>query len=291
MFPHFLCIGAQKAGTTWLHQNLSRQPGIWLPPVKELHFLDHRGPSLVQRLTGRRTHLRHARAYANAVLLGYVRGRTSLDDAKQALRLGYGVRDWDWYESLFPADPALICGEVCPGYARLPNEVIARIVERNPRVRVLYLLRDPIDRAWSGLAMHFRKAPGASVDGVEADAIVGRLVRAKSFTHCEYKENIERWQQHLPAEQLYVGFFERIASEPAAYLTDVLSFLGATHEPDLRDAVEPVNAGRGERMDPALEQRIARTLLPQALAMHRMFANVYTARWLEHAQTAANATR
>ena len=39
--PDFLCIGAQKSGTTWLYHNLKQHPQVWLPPVKELHYFDH----------------------------------------------------------------------------------------------------------------------------------------------------------------------------------------------------------------------------------------------------------
>jgi hypothetical protein len=126
--------------------------------------------------------------------------------------------------------------------------------------------------------MHFRKAPGSDVSDVEADELVTFLTRRKSFAHCEYAENIARWRKHVPAQQLYFGFFEGIAAEPGAYLTEVLHFLGYTATPNLDAAVEPVNAGRGER--------IARALAPQAEAMHRMFANAYTERWLEHARAA-----
>ncbi len=38
--PHFLGIGAQKAGTTWLHENLQCHPEIFLPEPKELHHFD-----------------------------------------------------------------------------------------------------------------------------------------------------------------------------------------------------------------------------------------------------------
>jgi len=36
----FLGIGAQKAGTTWLYQNLRRHPGLAFPGGKEMHFWD-----------------------------------------------------------------------------------------------------------------------------------------------------------------------------------------------------------------------------------------------------------
>ena len=38
--PDFLVIGAQRAGTTWLHRVLRQHPALWLPPVKELHYFD-----------------------------------------------------------------------------------------------------------------------------------------------------------------------------------------------------------------------------------------------------------
>ena len=38
--PDFICIGAQKAGTRWLFDQLAFHPGFWMPPVKELHYLN-----------------------------------------------------------------------------------------------------------------------------------------------------------------------------------------------------------------------------------------------------------
>ena len=39
--PHFLCIGTQKAGTSWFFHQIRQHPDVWLPPIKELHFFDH----------------------------------------------------------------------------------------------------------------------------------------------------------------------------------------------------------------------------------------------------------
>ena len=39
--PSFLCIGAQKAATSWLHKNLLEHPDVWMPPLKELHYFDY----------------------------------------------------------------------------------------------------------------------------------------------------------------------------------------------------------------------------------------------------------
>ena len=40
ILPNFLCVGAQKAGTTTLYDILKQHPNIYLPKVKELHFFD-----------------------------------------------------------------------------------------------------------------------------------------------------------------------------------------------------------------------------------------------------------
>jgi hypothetical protein len=42
-FPDFLGIGAQKAGTTWLYENLRQHPELFLSEEKELHFFDQPG--------------------------------------------------------------------------------------------------------------------------------------------------------------------------------------------------------------------------------------------------------
>ena len=38
--PDFLCVGAQKAGTSWLFHQLTLHPDFWMPPVKEVHYFD-----------------------------------------------------------------------------------------------------------------------------------------------------------------------------------------------------------------------------------------------------------
>jgi len=52
MKPDFLCIGAQKSGTTWLYHNLGLHPQIWLPIVKELHHFNRPSSTLYKRILG-----------------------------------------------------------------------------------------------------------------------------------------------------------------------------------------------------------------------------------------------
>ena len=51
MHPHFLGIGAQRAGTTWLHSTLASHPEIWMPRIKEIHYFDRKYPVSISNWT------------------------------------------------------------------------------------------------------------------------------------------------------------------------------------------------------------------------------------------------
>lgn len=290
MFPYFLCIGAQKAGTTWLHHNLSQQPGVWLPPVKELHFLDHMAPSLARRVLGSPSHHALARTHLAAAAAALIARRGDMESFRLAWRLAFSKRNWDWYSSLFPDRAGLICGEICPGYARLSRDVIRSVVQRNPNIKIIYLLRDPIDRAWSSVAMHFRERGEQTIDAIDRDNIIKRIRYPKFFAHCKYDDNIENWLSAVPPAQMYFGFFERIAAEPREYLSDILSFLGVAEMPAASAPAERINAGKGEVVDASIESELAALLHDEAARAHDRFGNVHTAKWLAHAQAVAQAT-
>ncbi len=285
-FPDFLGIGAQKAGTTWLHHNLARHPEIWLPPVKEIHHLDHRPPPLVVRLLARKAHLRAARDLALAELAARLRGAGG-ERLGWALRLWLAPRHDDWYARLFPDDWPGRCGEICPGYARLAPERVATIAARRPDLRIIYLLRDPIERAWSAAAMRFRKPRfGGDIARAPDEAVVRFLKRAKTDRHGDYLRNLAAWERHFPRTQIYIGFFDRLQEDPAALLREILAFLGVDHSPARipPDVAVARNRGRGERPPERFRRLLAQLYIARIRALHARFANAYTAAWLERAE-------
>ena len=281
--PDFLCIGAQKAGTTWLHENLIQCPDIWLPPVKELHVFDHRPPSLAKRFWGKASHHKLAREHLRSTLLARTAG---LDDRALAWHIAFGKRDWNWYEDLFTYAGERTAGEICPGYARLDGSKISEIAARYPKLKIIYLLRDPVDRAWSSVAMHYRKDGAGLVTDRSREEILLRLrTRSSSPIACTAEtsrngpgispkirstsaSSIASVLNHRPIFRRYCGF---------------LGFLAALHP----ETLGFVNQGKGERMPADIEIDFATQLLPEAEYLHRRFSNAYTARWMEHARAAA----
>jgi sulfotransferase family protein len=279
-FPGFLCIGAQKAGTTWLHENLQRQPGIWVPPVKELHFLDHAAPSFVKRLLSRSSHHATPREHFTRTFQTFLAGQQTFHAVQRAWHIAYAHRSNRWYEKIFEGHEEPICGEICPGYASLGPEIISEVVRKNPDLRIVYLLRDPIDRAWSSMAMHYRKFP-RTIGVREQSEIMTRLQSKKSARHCAYDRNLGTWLRYVKPQNIYIGWFDRIASDPETLLKEILAFLGAPTQITSELVQQPINAGKGEAIDPWFEREIAALVKDDTSALHSRLKSTYTERWLD----------
>ena len=88
MVPDFLCIGASRAGTTWLRVNLAHHPGIWLAPVKEIHYFDEPKLSVARRLLSFDTTHKRNRGRLAAETLRALRGERPNDAAWMARAMG-----------------------------------------------------------------------------------------------------------------------------------------------------------------------------------------------------------
>ena len=78
--PDFLIIGAQRAGTTWLHRVLRQHPSLWLAPVKELHYFDKPDTPAPASIAKERRRLGLRRLVVAQSLGGCVSGSASADD-------------------------------------------------------------------------------------------------------------------------------------------------------------------------------------------------------------------
>ncbi len=285
MFPDFLGIGAQKSGTTWLYDNLVSHPQIWMPPVKELHHLDHQPPNIIQRLVSRKTHLREARSHLKDNLIGTMTGRED-NDLRWATRYLFGRRTDAWYGTLFPKIEGKIAGEICPGYARLDEARVGEVHRLMPNAKIIYLIRNPVPRAWSAVSMHFRKDGVGSIDEMTPAEVEARIRNKKARRHGDYLKNLANWEKHFPRDQILVGFFDDLQEAPDALLVSILDFLGL----DTSDHVIPPNvserrnAGRSESIPRAIERLLAHDLIEEVRGLDKRFGNDHTRKWLAYSE-------
>ena len=79
---------------------------------------------------------------------------------------GKEVHFWDmqhsqgvqWYRALFDVADDRLHGDITPAYGILPQSLIAEVFCELPDVRLIYLIRNPIERAWSSAKMAVMRA-------------------------------------------------------------------------------------------------------------------------------------
>ena len=185
-----LCIGAQRAMTSWLHGAMAAHPATWAFPSfepvtstsKEAHYWDwnhRRGP--------------------------------------------------DWYRVLMrPLQDDLKSLDFTPEYAFLNDRQIEECATLNPSARVIYILRDPLARAVSAIRMHTlwasRNAPADAVRVTLDAGFLDRCRAARIWDHGDYAANLRRWRRRYP--DLLVLSFEELRARPLDGLRRALAHCG-----------------------------------------------------------------
>lgn len=230
----FLGIGAQKAGTSWLWENLRDRFNIRMPPRKELHYFDRspRYPSdshlaskyLSSRLFGKKRYHKDFRDKFRNELWEAVKKRNGAE-LGWVLRYFLGKYGDDWYLSLFRGENDAIKGEITPSYSMLDLEDVKRIRNMFPDLKIILLLRNPIDRAWS--QVRFLSMIGR-FDGIgDVDNIKDFIDIPEQSLRSDYIRTIDIWSSCFPGEQIFIDFYDRIIQEPDKLILDILKFLGA----------------------------------------------------------------
>ena len=230
--PDFLCIGAQKAGTSWLYDMLVGHPDVVMPPVKEIHFFDEAESSCSTNFIERIRNVDDVRnrrwwriaklSLPKALLSGRFRKFgwlvSYLCSSRRLDSKGLSV-----YNNFFASVPVeMLTGDVTPYYALLQPGTIATISANYPNLKIIYLLRNPFERAMSALRMYVRDTGITSASDLSDDFVVSYGMENQ---HTRYIENLNNWLEHFPAEQIHIDLFDDIRNEPSELMNRICRFL------------------------------------------------------------------
>ncbi len=241
MLPDFIIIGTQKGGTSSLYDYLAQHPCIAPALESEVHFFDanfHKG------INWYRAH------FPSLLYRDYVRkvqGRQ------------------------------LITGEKSPYYMFYPHAP-RRIFETLPHVKLIVMLRNPVDRAYSHYYHQVRKGRETlsfeEAIAAEPERLKGELEkiledeRYTSYSHVHfsylsrgiYVDQLKVWMRFFPREQFLILKSEDFFADPPAVYRQVLAFLGLP-DWELRN-YKKHNVGRYSEMDPATRRRLVEYFRP-----------------------------
>lgn len=257
--PDFFVIGAPKAGTSALHSALAQHPQLFLSSPKEpKYFMCGDSPPPAYKGPGD--------AHSN--------------------------QEWIWqrerYLRLFDgAGEGQLTGESTPFYL-YNRDARRRIAADRPDAKLVAVLRDPVDRAYSNW-MHLW------MDGLEPRADIVEAVRREPqrvddgwapFWHYQrlgmYGRQLDDLFDHFPREQVLLLRYRELVETPDAALGRVFAFLGVRGEdvdrlpsdnsrPFVRDGVRartvgPViraGAAVGQFLPPQVWRRVSKPLITQ----------------------------
>ena len=225
--PNFVCIGAQKAGTTWLHYNLKDHPDMWLPPVKEFHYFNRVRAN--EALLGD-WEMPHPAGLYNRYLknqfppnLNNIRWLRNYYEYKLSKRSYLGLFD-DKYTN------GKVCGDITPGYSTLDISGV-RYAQKvlGSETPIIFILRNPIDRSWSAAKMMTRYYKKDYNDNSYAD--ITALLKKPHITLCsDYANIISRWRDYF--KNVHVLTYDKLCSSPTEFLEDISNLINIRNQWD-----------------------------------------------------------
>lgn len=244
MLPNYLIIGAQKAGTTFLHETLCTHPLVVAPKVKEVHYFDFHPQ-------------RGLRWYRRRFPVGGVGALLRARRCRCRLRRG----------------------EATPYYLFHPLAA-GRIAHALPGVKLIAVLRNPIHRAYSHYQHNVRRGrePLSFADAVaaEPERLAGEEERLRnepgyrSYAHQhysyvargEYARQLAFYLDRFPRESLLVLKAEDLFADPGRWVNRTCEFLGLPLLEPASNAWSPRNVGAYENLDSGIHARLAAHYAP-----------------------------
>lgn len=288
MLPKFIGIGAQRSGSTWLHSNLRSHPEVWLSPVKELHYFDGKAEGIPDGVwkkffTRKWPHKRYRR-----LLLSRIKAKTKscrTTDWAWDYQFFFKPQNDQWYASLFDQGAGACTGEITPAYALLDRGQIADIHSLMPETKILFLMRNPVDRSWSQAVKEFAKHKKRSLDSVTDEEWGATLSHSRVTLRSDYLRTLDMWGEHYPQNQIFVGFFDDILERPRELLMDIYRFLEVQSCEEILPIglSKAVNAGYRASIPVQWERYLSRQYIDQIKVLNKRFSGP-TFDWLVRAE-------
>jgi hypothetical protein len=176
-----------------------------------------------------------------------------------------------WYRALFRSDVNSLSGDISPAYSTLSASLVDKIVAMLPNVRVVFILRNPIDRAWSHAKMDFARFRGMRIDQASHAEVLAHFESEASELRCNYVRTLEIWEERISPDKMFVAFFEEIVQHPNVFLERVVKFLAPECMLNPATALAPVNQTYTADIPPALHRHLIRKYQPLIFKLYAKY--------------------
>ena len=214
--PDFLLPGFPKCGTTWLYHRLNELPDFDMPPHKELHFFSRENKysngeagKTYNKFFNRKRLIRNFKISGLNFFRIFIRFYESNDIT---------------YLKLFNKFEGLT-GDITPTYAMISDEVVKKMSEFLPDVKLIFVIRDPIERAWSQFRMHLREQ-NQSLENYGLNETLNFLKDDLQIRRGKYLQSIDRYTNFFQNSPIILIYYDLLKEDPNCFLKILVSFLG-----------------------------------------------------------------
>jgi hypothetical protein len=286
-------IGAQRAGTTWLHAQFVRHPDFHTPGLKEVHYWDTvRPPHHTQYREKVKGELeRYSRSgwrdfYGEYGIRGIVKGPRAgrriraRYDALHDQGPGHG-RYADYMLYRCPRHQVIV--DNTPAYALLDSATYAEMAGICRNAKFVFVMRDPVARLWSGIGLGLAGMSPEDGDRERASRLEDALGAdtTRQFARSNYARTIKELEQSIPVEDIHYVFFEDLFSRPA--MRALYEFVGVAQADLISEKAPPdkvLNARRvGRDLEPETRARCKERFAPVYEFIHDRFGDWVPEAW------------
>ncbi|MEQ9257807.1 MAG: sulfotransferase [Roseovarius sp.] len=221
-----LGVGAQKAGTTWLHDYLNSHPETDMGFIKEYHVMD--GLFIPECAMYRDK-------YAPDLAL-MREGKAPVNKSRKIAFLHDLDTYFDYFAELLSQPEIRLAGDITPSYSGRSAEHLTMIREkfeqRGIRTKCIFLMRDPVDRIWSAVRMWRRERrledPNKNFKRSEALQVRKNYMRDETRIRSDYAETLKNVTATFGPDDLHVGLFETMFNDET--VETITGFLGLSYK-------------------------------------------------------------
>jgi hypothetical protein len=183
------------------------------------------------------------------------------------------VADDAWYAANFEhCGSDQLAFDVSPSYSTLPVAAVAHMRRLSPHARIIFVLRNPIERAWSHFRMELDELGDHSLEAQR------RTLTEKAnlfFVYSNYARTYHNYLRCFPRESIFLVDFQRIAREPFTVLREICDFLHLECSPDLFSSLnEKAFEGKPLERNPEIVAELTNVIAPVYPACYRAFPEI-----------------
>lgn len=231
--PDFIGVGTERAGTSWVFSMIAHHPDIWVPPIKELHFLDSIDADVPSHNPRYKWHITSRLKQKLAPLLKWEHRPEFYKNSffKYLLwDLFYftGKKNFKWYQRLFSSTftKGRMAGEYTPAYCNVSDSYIEELITINPNMKFLLVIRHPREQLRSSLIQHFVMIKGRDFNSVTEQEMLDWVQSPFAQKKGNIKEILMKWNCLVSEDHLFIGLYEEMKEQPLGFIKRVYQFLG-----------------------------------------------------------------